>query len=77
MFAYSVKRGAINKAYVGIAGLNTHDLNGSPLKVIIPFRGGESKERSFSFLIEYLTREKLSLIRRFYYKKACLVIVLE
>ena len=63
MFAYSIKRGAINKAYVSIAGLDTCDLDGSPLEVIISSKGGESKERFISLLIEYLTRGTLSLIR--------------
>ena len=35
MFAYSIGRGAINKAGVGIASLDTYNLDGSPLKVII------------------------------------------
>ena len=89
MFTCSFRRGAINKAYISIAGLDTYNLDGSPLEVIITLGGGKSKERSISSLIEYLTRGTLSLIRRFitrgtlsllrrfYYKKAFLVIVLE
>ena len=77
MFACSIRRGAINKASISVASLNTCNLDGSPLEVIIISRGGESSEISFSLLIEYLTRGTLSLIRRYYYIKACLVVVLE
>ena len=77
MFACFIRRRAINKASVSVAGLNTCDLDGSLLKVIVSSGGGKSKERSVSSLIEYLTRGTLSLIRRFCYKKACLVVVLE
>ena len=77
MFACSVKRGAINKAGVGVVGLDTYDLEGSLLKMIIISGGGECSKISFSLLIKYLTWGTLSLIRRYYYIKACLVVVLE